>query len=159
MKKRSAGLIMYRYKKEVLEIFLVHMGGPYWAKKDFGAWSIPKGEYRERADPLTAAKREFLEETGFHAEGDFKQLTTLGQPSGKEIIAWAFEGNCDASSIRSNTFTLEWPPGCGTQVEFPEVDRAEWFTVDLAKNKLLKGQAGFIEELCKVLDYRGPRRP
>ena len=146
---------MYRYRGEALEIFLVHMGGPYWAKKELGAWSIPKGEFSEGEDPFEVAKREFFQETGVQVKNDFefKRLTPLKQPSGKKIIAWGFEGNCDAGSIRSNTFTIEWPPRSGRQAEFPEVDRAEWFSVDVAKEKLLKGQVGFIEELCKVLEY------
>lgn len=153
MVKKSAGLLMYRFRNKKLEVFLVHPGGPYWEKKDLGSWSIPKGEYSEGEDPFTVAKREFLEETGLEAEGEFKQLATLKQPSGKRITAWAFEGDCDANSIRSNTFTIEWPPHSGKQTEFPEVDRAGWFTIDIAKQKLLKGHIGFIEELCKTLNY------
>jgi predicted NUDIX family NTP pyrophosphohydrolase len=131
--KLSAGLLMYRFRNERLELFIVHPGGPFWAKKDDGAWSIPKGEYDEGEDPLEAAKREFLEETGIAASGVFKPLSTLKQPSGKKITAWAYEGDCDASVIKSNTFTMEWPPKSGKQAEFPEIDRAAWFTVDVAK--------------------------
>ncbi|NIM14358.1 MAG: NUDIX domain-containing protein [Candidatus Aminicenantes bacterium] len=153
MPKLSAGLLMYRFRDEKLEVFLVHPGGPYWAKKDMGSWSIPKGEYSQEEDPFIAAKREFHEETGFELDGQFIPLTTLKQSSGKKITAWAIEGDCDASKIKSNTFTLEWPPRSGKQMEFPEIDRAEWFGINLAKKKILKGQVGFIEELCNILTY------
>jgi predicted NUDIX family NTP pyrophosphohydrolase len=146
MAKQSAGLLMYRRRGE-LEVFLVHPGGPFWAKKDTGAWSIPKGEYRPGDDPLAAARREFREETGFSVAGEFTPLTPLKQPSGKIIQAWAVEGDCDAGAIRSNTFTLEWPPRSGRQQEFPEVDRAGWFTLTAAREKIIKGQVGFLDEL------------
>lgn len=151
--KRSAGLIMYRYRKAGLEVLLVHPGGPYWAKRDDGVWSIPKGEYSDGEDPLTAAQREFKEETGCSAKGPFLALTSRRQPSGKWISAWAFEGDCDAGAVKSNTFSMEWPPKSGRQAEFPEVDRAEWFPVHLAKKKLLRGHIGFIDELCGILGY------
>jgi predicted NUDIX family NTP pyrophosphohydrolase len=149
MAKHSAGLLMYRRRGE-LEVFLVHPGGPFWAKKDAGAWSIPKGEYRPGDDPLAAARREFREETGFPVAGEFIPLTPIKQPSGKIIQAWAVEGDCDAEAIRSNTFTLEWPPRSGRQQEFPEVDRAAWFTLTAAREKIIKGQVGFLEELQKL---------
>jgi predicted NUDIX family NTP pyrophosphohydrolase len=151
MPKKSAGILMYRLRKEVLEVLLVHPGGPFWTKKDIGSWSIPKGEYTDTEDPFTVAKREFEEETSFQVDGDFTPLTPLEQPSGKVVSAWTVEGDCDASKIKSNTFLMEWPPRSGKKQEFPEVDRAEWFTIDTAKKKLLKGQVGFIEELCKLL--------
>jgi predicted NUDIX family NTP pyrophosphohydrolase len=147
MAKKSAGLVMYRFRGSMLEVFLVHPGGPFWSKKDAGAWSIPKGEYTVNEDPFEVAKREFKEETGYEAEGNFMPL------SRKIITAWAFEGNCDSSKIKSNTFTMEWPPRSGRQAEFPEVDRAEWFSITIAKRKLLKGQVGFIEQLCERLGY------
>ena len=153
MPKKSAGILMYRFRNEVLEVLLVHPGGPFWSKKDTGSWSIPKGEYTEAEDPFTVAKREFQEETSFQADGNFLPLTPLKQPGGKIVSAWAVEGNCDASKIKSNTFLMEWPPRSGRKQEFPEVDRAGWYTIDMAKNKLLKGQAGFIEELCGLLKY------
>ncbi len=153
MPKKSAGILMYRLRNEVLEVLLVHPGGPYWAKKDLGSWSIPKGEYTDTKDPFNVAKREFEEETSFQVDGDFTPLTPLEQPSGKIVSAWTVEGDCDASKIKSNTFLMEWPPRSGKKQEFPEVDRAEWFTIDTAKKKLLKGQVGFIEELCKLLKY------
>lgn len=151
MAKLSAGLLMYRFRNWKVEALLVHPGGPYWSKKDDGAWSIPKGEYREGDDPLEAAKREFCEETGFAAEGVFEPLSVRRQPSGKKVSAWAFEGDCDPSLIRSNTFTIEWPPRSGRHVAFPEIDRAAWFELGRAVQKLAKGQVGFIEDVCRLL--------
>lgn len=146
MPKRSAGLLMYR-RKDVLEVLLVHPGGPFWAKKDLGAWSIPKGEYTADEEPLAAARREFEEETGFPASGDFRELGELKQPGGKIVSAWAFEGDCDATKLHSNTFVMEWPPRSGRQVEFPEVDRAAWYSIDEARQRLLPGQRVFLERL------------
>jgi predicted NUDIX family NTP pyrophosphohydrolase len=151
-KKESAGLLMYRLCDSRLEVFLVHPGGPYWAKKDAGAWSIPKGELTADEDPLSAAKREFQEETGITAEGNFTRLTPVKQPGGKLVHAWAVEGDCDATKIMSNSFSIEWPPRSGKHREFPEVDRAEWFPLDLAKEKILKGQAGFLDELQRLFE-------
>jgi len=128
MANNSAGLLMYRHRGGILQVFLVHPGGPYWAKKDLGSWSIPKGEFTPDEDPLEAAKREFEEETGFSASGPFSPLTPIKQPSGKIVQAWAFEGDGDPSAIKSNTFSMEWPPRSGKYQEFPEVDRAGWFT-------------------------------
>ena len=150
--KKSAGLLMYRYRHGTLEVLLVHPGGPFWAKKDAGSWSIPKGEYLPEEEPLKVAQREFQEETGFPAAGNFIPLTPRKQPSGKIISAWAFEGDCDAAAVKSNTFSLEWPPRSGKQQEFPEVDRAGWFTVPIAREKLIKGQVGFIDELILILE-------
>jgi predicted NUDIX family NTP pyrophosphohydrolase len=151
MKNKSAGLLMFRFKGEVLELLLCHMGGPFWKKKDSGSWTIPKGECEEGEDPIDTAKREFFEETGFIPEGTFIELTTLKQPGGKQVSAWAFESDCDVSKIKSNTFELEWPPHSGKISTFPEIDRAEWFTIKPAREKILKGQVGFIEELCAIL--------
>lgn len=153
MTKKSAGVLMYRFRNSVLEVLLVHPGGPYWAKKDLGSWSIPKGEYADSEDPFIVAKREFQEETSFQVNGYFVPLTPLKQPGGKIVSAWAIEGECDASKIKSNTFLMEWPPHSGNKQEFPEVDRAGWYSTNIAKKKLLKGQAGFIEELCELLKY------
>ncbi|UCH94688.1 MAG: NUDIX domain-containing protein [Candidatus Aminicenantes bacterium] len=153
MTKHSAGILMYRFREDSLEVFLVHPGGPFWARKDEGAWSIPKGEFDvENEDPLEAAKREFEEETGFALEGDFISLDTLKQSSMKIVHAWAVEGDCDAAKIKSNTFSMEWPPRSGKQQEFPEVDRAGWFDVETAKIKLLKGQTAFIDKLLEKLE-------
>jgi predicted NUDIX family NTP pyrophosphohydrolase len=151
MLKQSAGILMYRFKKKVLEVFLVHLGGPYWEKKDLGAWSIPKGEFTHEEDPLEAAKREFKEETGFAVEGRFIPLTPIKQKSGKVVYVWAVEEDCDPKAIKSNTFFLEWPPRSGMQQGFPEVDRAGWFTVEAARKKLFKGQVGFLEELSQAI--------
>lgn len=145
---------MFRRRNGVLEVFLVHPGGPFWAKKDLGAWSIPKGEYPPEEDALMAARREFSEETGCVFQGDLLPLTPLRQPSGKLIAAWAFQGDCDAGVSRSNTFSMEWPPGSGRQREFPEVDRAGWFTLDEARAKIIPGQVGFLEELEEILAQR-----
>jgi len=144
---------MYRWQKKELELFLVHPGGPYWAKKDNGAWSIPKGLFQpDNEAPLEAAQREFTEETGCSVKGRFISLDSLKQPSGKIIYAWAIEGFCDAADIVSNTFSMEWPPHSGRQQEFPEVDRAAWFTIESAKKKLVKGQVGFIHRLLEKLE-------
>jgi predicted NUDIX family NTP pyrophosphohydrolase len=151
MPKKSAGLLMYRRRRGVLEVFLVHPGGPFWQKKDAGSWSIPKGEYMPGEDPLDVAKRELQEETSFKASGEFIPLTPRRQPSGKIISAWAFEGDCDASAIRSNTFLMEWPPRSGRQQEFPEVDRAGWFSISAARERIMKGQSGFLDELTQIL--------
>jgi len=146
-KKQSAGILLYRSRAGVPEVFLVHPGGPFWAKKDAGAWSIPKGEFEEGADALEAARREFEEETGSPVDGPFVALKPLKQRSGKVVHAWAVEGDIDASSIKSNTFSMEWPPRSGRQQEFPEVDRGEWFAIAQAREKLLEGQRGFLDEL------------
>ena len=151
MPKHSAGLLMYRYRDGVLEVFLVHPGGPFWAKKDLGAWSLPKGEFDPGEDALAAARREFQEETGLPGVGTFLPLTSIKQPSGKLIQAWAFEGDCDPKAVQSNTFTMEWPPRSGSLQNFPEIDRAGWFTLKEAKDKISKGQVGFLEELEEIL--------
>jgi len=151
MPKHSAGLLLYRRRQEEVEVLLVHPGGPFWANKDAGAWSIPKGEYPPEEDALRAAYREFKEETSCETVGDVMPLGALKQPSGKIIFAWALAGDCDAAGIRSNTFTLEWPPHSGRRQEFPEVDRAAWFTLAAARQKIHPGQVGFIEELERIL--------
>jgi len=151
MPKQSAGLIMFRLRDGELEIFLVHPGGPFWAKKDLGAWSIPKGEYLPGEDPLEVARREFLEETGCEAQGELLELTPIRQAGGKRVMAWAFRGDLDPASLRSNTFSMEWPPRSGLLSEFPEVDRGEWFPVELAREKILEGQIGLIDELCSLI--------
>jgi predicted NUDIX family NTP pyrophosphohydrolase len=157
MPKVSAGLLPYRRRDDSVQVFLVHPGGPFWARKDLGAWSIPKGEYGAHDDPLAAAKREFEEETGFSASGDFTALTPVKQPGGKIIYVWAFEGDYDPSRIKSNTFRVEWPPRSGKQQEFPEVDRAAWFSLNEAKRRISKGQVGFLNELCRMLGAGAPR--
>lgn len=154
MTRQSAGLLLYRRRAGRLEVFLVHPGGPFWKNKDEGAWSIPKGEYSIGEDPLAAARREFQEETGFAVEGDFIPLTPVTQAGGKVVQAWAVAGDCDPQKIRSNTFTLEWPPKSGKIREFPEVDRAGWFDLDTARKKINKAQAMFLDELEKLLSGR-----
>lgn len=141
MPKSSAGLLLYRLP---LEVFLVHPGGPFWANRDEGSWSIPKGEFEAAEDPLAAARREFTEETGFTASGDFKRLTPLKQKSGKIVHAWAVEFDCDPTLVKSNTFVFKGR-------EFPEVDRAGWFTIEEAKQKILPGQAGFLDQLNRIV--------
>jgi predicted NUDIX family NTP pyrophosphohydrolase len=151
-KKNSAGILLYRLRGSEIEVFLVHPGGPFWTKKDAGAWTIPKGEFEADEDPLEAAKREFQEETGFAVEGNFIELTPVKQPGGKVVYAWAVKGHCEAESIKSNTFSLEWPPRSGKRKEFPEVDRAGWFTPEVAREKILKGQLGLLEELKRKIE-------
>ena len=146
-KKQSAGVVLYRLRDSKVEIFLVHPGGPFWTKKDAGAWSIPKGEFADDENPLATAKREFAEETGCIIDGNFIELTPVKQPGGKLVYAWAVEGDCRAESIKSNLFTLEWPPRSGKRKEFPEVDRAAWFDLTTAKDKILKGQVALLEDL------------
>jgi len=156
MAKKSAGLLMYRIRKRLLEVFLVHPGGPFWVKKDLGSWSIPKGEYTADENPLDAARREFREETGFDADGEFISLRPVRQTGGKEITAWAFEGDLDSAAVRSNTFSMEWPPKSGKRVEFPEIDRAAWFSLEIARAKILKAQIALLDELFTILNRREP---
>ena len=147
MPKRSAGLLMYRRSGGHVEVLLVHPGGPFWMKKDTGAWSIPKGEYDDGEDAFAAATREFQEETGLVAQGPFLPLAPARQ-SGKIVQAWAFEGDCQPESLRSSTFSLEWPPRSGRRQEFPEVDRAEWFGLEEARRKIIPGQVALLDELA-----------
>jgi predicted NUDIX family NTP pyrophosphohydrolase len=151
MPKKSAGLLVYRHTSGPVEVFLVHPGGPFWAKKDDGAWSIPKGEFSDDEDPLAAAKREFQEETGFVMTGEYKCLEPIRQLSGKIVYAWAVESDVNAKAIKSNTFSLEWPPRSGLSREFPEIDRASWFTVEAARRKILKGQVALLDQLTSKL--------
>jgi len=157
--KRTAGILMYRKAANGLEVFLVHPGGPFWKNKDTGAWSIPKGLLDQGEDPLACARREFQEETGFAAEGDFVSLGTFRQPSGKEVLAWAVKGDCDASKIRSNLFEMEWPPRSARMQSFPEVDRGGWFSPDEAREKMLAGQRPILKRLLEVCDKPGPGKP
>ena len=155
MPATSAGILVYRYAEAGLEVFLVHPGGPFWAKKDQAAWSIPKGEIEADEDPLHAAKREFAEETGISIEGDAIDLGSLRQSGGKTVAVFALEGDCDPESLSSNTFAMEWPPHSGQYQNFPEVDRAAWFPVETAREKLHKGQVGFLERLREKLGAEG----
>jgi predicted NUDIX family NTP pyrophosphohydrolase len=138
---------MFRRREGALEVFLVHPGGPFWAKKDLGAWSIPKGEYDEGLDARETAIREFGEETGFETGGALIELGTIQQAGGKTVMAWAFEGDCDPARLRSNTFSMEWPPRSGQTRTIPEVDRGEWFSLEIAETKLIKAQVEFLRRL------------
>lgn len=150
MARRSAGILLYR-RAAAFEVLLVHPGGPYWKRKDAGAWSIPKGEYEDgEDDPLACALREFEEETGTRLNGaGALGLGTVVQKAGKRVTAFALEGDLDPASVRSNTFTMEWPPRSGQQAEFPEVDRAEWFALDVAREKLVPAQAELVDRLAE----------
>ena len=150
MPQRSAGILLYRRRQGAIEVLLVHPGGPFWAKKDDGAWSIPKGEYAPDEDALAAARREFAEETGAQVEGEAVALGAFRQSPAKIVDAWAIEGDFDPATLRSNTFTLEWPPRSGRMREVPEVDRAAWFTPEEAARKLLKGQRPILEALLRA---------
>jgi predicted NUDIX family NTP pyrophosphohydrolase len=150
--KRSAGILLYRVMRGAPEVLLVHPGGPFWARRDAGAWSIPKGEYEPGDDPRTCALREFEEETGAAVPpGELIDLGDVKQKGGKVVSAWAAEGDLDADAVRSNTFTMEWPPRSGRTVEFPEIDRAGWFGVDAAREKLVAAQAEFLDRLLERL--------
>lgn len=153
MVKQSAGILLYRRKHDQLEVLLVHPGGPFWAKKDLGAWSIPKGEF-EKEEALAAAKREFEEETGYPIAGEALALGQQKQKGGKMIYAWAVEGDIISEHIQSNAFEMEWPPKSGKKRRFPEIDKAEWFSSNIALKKINQGQAVFIRELVDRLDIR-----
>ena len=151
MAKESAGLLMYRKKDGELEFLLVHPGGPFWKKKDAGAWTIPNGEIGVGEDALAAAKREFEEELGLKPEGSFIGLKPIKQKGGKVVRAWVFEGDCDASQIKSNTFSMEWPAKSGKMAEFPEVDQAEFFNLEKAKEKINEAQIPLLEEVGAIV--------
>lgn len=142
---------MFRHRGGVQEVLLAHPGGPFWSRKDAGAWSIPKGEYADDEDPLTAAQREFAEETGWRAQGPFVPLGEARQPGGKLVTVWAFEGDADPATLHSNTFSMEWPPRSGKTREFPEIDRVAWLSMDAAREKVLKGQRVFLDRLLDPL--------
>ncbi len=150
MPKQSAGILVYKHIDNQLQIFLVHPGGPFWAKKDGGAWSIPKGEYLDDEEPLAAAKREFHEETGQHIDGEFIQLNPVKLKSGKVVHCWAVKGDVDANNIVSNIFPIEWPYKSGKFIDIPEVDKGGWFDVGAAKEKINIAQVAFIEELVRL---------
>ena len=154
MPKGSAGLVLYRQVSRSTEVFLVHPGGPFWAKKDEGSWSVPKGEIEAGENALEAAKREFQEETGLVPAGTFQVLEPIRQKGGKIVHAWAAECDLDAAAVKSNTFSTEWPPRSGKMREFPEIDRAGWFAIAEARGKILKSQLGLLEQLEEILASR-----
>jgi predicted NUDIX family NTP pyrophosphohydrolase len=151
MPRRSAGILLYRRLIDPFEVLLVHPGGPFWAKKDAGAWSIPKGEYEAGEEPLAVARREFEEETGARLTGAFRALGDVRQSS-KVVSAWAAEGDFDVATLKSNPFELEWPPRSGRRRSFPEVDRAQWFEPAAARRAIVRGQSVFIDRLAAVLN-------
>jgi predicted NUDIX family NTP pyrophosphohydrolase len=157
VQKRSAGLLVYRRRAREVEVFLVHPGGPFWAKKDLEAWSIPKGEYEENEAPLAAALREFREETGFSVQGPFLALGDIEQKSGKLVSAWACAGEFDAGKLTSNSCEIEWPPRSGRKITIPEVDRGAWFSPAEARKRILKGQKGFLDRLEEKLAVNPPQ--
>ncbi len=152
IKKQSAGILLYRKNKDELEVFLVHPGGPFWAKKEIGAWSVPKGEFEDEEDALTAAKRELEEETGISVSGDFIELQPIKLKSGKTVFAWAIEKDAEAAGIVSNHFEMEWPPHSGKMQPFPEIDRAAWFTIEEGRKKINAMQVGLLTQLQKIVN-------
>jgi predicted NUDIX family NTP pyrophosphohydrolase len=153
MSMYSAGILLFRFRNEKLEVMLVHPGGPFWEKKDNGVWSIPKGLPEAHENPLEAAKREFKEETGFEVDGEFIDLGELNQSSIKRVHAWALEKDLDVTNIVSNTIMFEWPKKSGKIQEIPEVDKAGWFDIELARKKIIKGQIGFLDRLMDILNH------
>lgn len=151
MPRKSAGILVFKKIKDGLGILLVHPGGPFWSKKDLNSWSVPKGEFDENEEAFDAARREFKEETGFLPEGEFIRLEPVKQAGGKLVYTWAVEGDIDVSMIKSNLFKMEWPPKSGKFKEFPEIDRAEWFPIETAKTKIIKGQIPILENLEKLI--------
>ena len=156
MTVHSGGILLYRRRAGSLQVMLVHPGGPHWANRDEGAWSIPKGLFEENEAPLEAACREFAEETGFDAAGDFIELGVLVQPSGKVVHAWALEGDLDTAKIHSNTFSMEWPSHSGRTGEYPEIDKGQWFDIAQAARKITRGQLEFIDRLIDRLRLDPP---
>jgi predicted NUDIX family NTP pyrophosphohydrolase len=146
--RRSAALLVYKHAPDGIQVFLVHPGGPFWAKKDLGAWSIPKGEFDDSEDGLAAARREFREEVGQEIDGDFIVLTPVKQRGGKMVHAWAIEGEVDEAAVKSNEFEMEWPPRSGRKAQFPEIDQGRWFPIAEAKRRILTGQAPILDELA-----------
>jgi predicted NUDIX family NTP pyrophosphohydrolase len=153
MQKQSAGILLYRLNNDALEVFLVHLGGPFFANKDDGSWSIPKGEFDDSEAPLVAARREFFEETGFviEAEATYTPLSLIKTASGRQVYAFALEGDADPATLTSNTFEIEWPPRSGMRQSFPEVDRGDWFSITEAKKKLQPAQLPLLDELLTLL--------
>jgi predicted NUDIX family NTP pyrophosphohydrolase len=155
MAKVSAGILLYRRNVGSLEVLLVHLGGPFWVKKDAGAWFVPKGEVNPGEEEIDAARREFAEETGLRAHGELLELGNVRHKSGKKVSAWAMEGDCDPATLRSNTFEMEWPPKSGKKKEFPEIDRADFFGVEAAREKMHPSEFPFVERLTKLVAGKG----
>lgn len=151
IKKQSAGILLYRSSDPETEVLLVHPGGPFWKNKDDGAWTIPKGEFEESEEPLAAAIREFKEETGFVIQGEFRTLDPIQQKAGKMVYAWAVEGDIDVAKVKSNLFEMEWPPKSGKKQSFPEIDKAHWFNLSKAREKINSSQAALLDQLLKVI--------
>ncbi len=147
--KKSAGILPFRKAGKVIDVFLVHPGGPFWKNKDEHAWSIAKGEFTDEELAFEAAKREFNEETGFQALGNFIELEPVRQPGGKVVYVWAVEADFNPAALKSNMFFLEWPPRSGKKTEIPEVDKAAWFPLEIAFRKIHKGQVPFLEQLAQ----------
>lgn len=154
MPRRSAGILLYRMGRGGMEVLLVHPGGPFWKGKQWGSWSVPKGEISPGEEPLDAALREFSEETGYLPSGEPMALSPVKQRGGKIVMAWAIESHWDPSQLKSNTFTMEWPPGSGTKAEFPEVDEARWFPIEEAMHRIIPAQKPLLEELLRKIKER-----
>ena len=150
MAAKSAGILLYRHAAGAIEVLLVHPGGPFWSRRDLGAWSIPKGEFNADEEPEAAARREFAEELGIELSGELVPLGEIRQKAGKQVVAFAIEGNLDVAAITSNSFEMEWPPRSGRRQSFPEIDRAEWFDLETAGEKIIPGQRPFIERLSQM---------
>ncbi len=157
--KIAAGMILFRRTSASVEVLLVHPGGPFWANKDLGVWSIPKGQPEDGEELLDAARRELTEETGARAEGDLVSLSSVKQPGGKTVHAWAVEGDFDLAQLKSSTFSMEWPRGSGRKQTYPEVDRAEWFSLPDARRRLLPGQVPLLDRLERLLETLATRDP
>jgi predicted NUDIX family NTP pyrophosphohydrolase len=151
MASSSAGILLYRRSAEGVQVLLVHPGGPFWARRDLGAWSIPKGECGAGEEPAVAARREFAEEIGIQLSGELRPLGEVKQKAGKRVVGFAVEGDLDASAVRSNSFEMEWPPRSGRVQSFPEIDRAEWFDLDPARQKIIPGQVPFLDRLASLV--------
>lgn len=152
--KQSAGILLFKKEDQQLKVMLVHPGGPFFAKKDAGHWSVPKGEFEQGEDPLEAARREFREETGYPLKGKEIPLQAVKQKGGKVVLAWAVPGDLDVSAIRSNTFEIEWPPRSGRRRSFPEIDQAAWFSIEEARVKINPAQQAFLDELIQLIETK-----